>query len=644
MDKRLLIVISLCLAIVLGSRMLFPPTPPKRVVPPTPPAAPAADPAAQPSANTANTEAPKPQTKKPDSAPLVSTPARAEKEQEIVLSTGQPGTDGYYRALFSNRGAVLVDLATGNYFDRVGLSAEERADLAHWTRLVTQVETPNGKTASMALATSASSQSLAPTPLTQELWQHKLLGPADHPTGIEFTLSPGSGVTFVKRFLFRPGEYQIGVELELVNDAIANPVGALGFVLTPAACVPPKLNDSFYPEPQGIAVSRGKGDEKPRVDSKTAKVTTDGAYAVDSPLSFAGVQEKYFAVLLHGANESAQHSLIGASSRRVYDQEAGHVDPQHPENGWRQLVTDVQLELSLPAQGEKRTWSYVLYAGPKDPARMEAAWADHTALVRNDQGIFHGIASVLLSILNFFQRITGNWGVAIILLTLTVRTILFPINRRSQTAMARYQAKMKRLQPKIDELKKRLEKDPSKLRAEQAKLMQAEGAFPPLGGCLPMFLQIPVFFGLFAALKTSFDLRQAPFLFWIHDLSLPDHLMYLGWGGPANYLNVLPPLMVVAWIWQQKGMPLPADEQAARMQKMMMWMPAVMGIFLYNYAAGLSLYMITQSGLGLIEQKVIKKYWPLDDKEQPKKKGGIFAKLAELQEKQTQGQQRARKS
>ena len=176
--------------------------------------------------------------------------------------------------------------------------------------------------------------------------------------------------------------------------------------------------------------------------------------------------------------------------------------------------------------------------------------------------------------------------------------------------------------------------------------MQEEGAFPPLGGCLPMFLQIPVFIGLFAALRSSFDLRQADFAFWIEDLAVPDQLLRIGLHlpliGAIEYLNVLPILMVVLWIWQQKGMPMPADEQAARMQKMMLWMPVIMGFFLYHYAAGLSLYMITQSALGIIEQKVIKKLWPLDDVERPKKKSGFMARLMEMQQQQLEQQKKRR--
>ena len=109
---------------------------------------------------------------------------------------------------------------------------------------------------------------------------------------------------------------------------------------------------------------------------------------------------------------------------------------------------------------------------------------------------------------------------------------------------------------------------------------------------------------------------------------------------------VPPPIMVVMWILQQRAMPRPTEEQALLMYKMMMWMPIVMGIFLYSYAAGLSIYMITTSALGIVEQKYIKKRWPIDDTEQPKKEGGFMAKLMAAQaerQKQLQAEQRKKK-
>jgi YidC/Oxa1 family membrane protein insertase len=209
---------------------------------------------------------------------------------------------------------------------------------------------------------------------------------------------------------------------------------------------------------------------------------------------------------------------------------------------------------------------------------------------------------------------------------------------------------MKRIQPRIEEAKKRYEKDPKKMREEQARIMQEEGAFPPLGGCLPPLLQLPIFIGLFRAIGVSFDLHQEPFLGIITDLSLPDQLLPLGVSlplvGHVAAINLLPPIMVVMWILQQRAMPRPTEEQALLMYKMMMWMPVVMGIFLYNYAAGLSIYMITTSTLAIFEQLYIKKRWPIDDKEEPKKESGFLSKLmtaAAERQKQLDAQKKKKK-
>jgi len=172
--------------------------------------------------------------------------------------------------------------------------------------------------------------------------------------------------------------------------------------------------------------------------------------------------------------------------------------------------------------------------------------------------------------------------------------------------------------------------------------MQDEGAFPPLGGCLPLFLQFPVFIGLFGVLKVEYHLRQEPFL-WIRDLSLPDRLMRIDLGvpfiGTIEWLNILPFLMVAMMVLQQSAMPTPTDPQQARMQKMMRWFLVVMGVILYNYPAGLALYMITSSSLGLFEIKVIKKFWPIDDTEQPTKKGWMM-RMAEKQAEQQESMRR----
>ena len=661
MDKRLPLALALCLLIVFGWTILFAPKPipPATANPPTPPTAAAEAPAAgsgpaatePPSTAPASGAAPSTADATPTTRAPAPTPAPTEgpvvvgeDEPDLALDFGAGGERGHYRAIFTNRGGALVSLRTGEWYDRAQLSTAEKADPEHWTELLVPVDTAQGRTASMALATSPSSAALAREPLENALWARRVLGDAAKPDGVEFTLAPGTGVTFKKRFLFAPGADVFRFEFEIRNDALQDP-GAREFILVPAACVPIEAGDRFYTEPQMIAFARKGSDASGSAEVKSVRdksQAASGEIALSGPVSFAGVINKYFAVLLHGGatDAEAQATLIGASWRTLMPRLAG--EPV------KQIVTDLRLRVFLPEKGASRTYRYEVYAGPKRREDLEAAWPDFSKVVQNDLGFFNGIASVLLAVLNFFHGIVKNWGVAIILLTISVRLLLFPVNRRSQTAMARYQSKMKRLQPRIDEIKKRYAKDATAQRQEQAKLMQEEGAFPPLGGCLPMFLQIPVFIGLFAALRTSFDLRQADFGFWIHDLAVPDRLLRIGLNlpflGSIEYLNVLPLLMVVLWIWQQKGMPMPADEQAARMQKMMMWMPVMMGFFLYNYAAGLSLYMITQSGLGIIEQKVIKKLWPLDDAERPRKKSGFMTRLMELQQQQLEQQKKRRTS
>ncbi len=656
MDKRLLQALFLSFLVLLGWQLTFAPkrpaTPPEGVPASAPtsraPDAAALAPHAADADGNANSssQAPADASTAQGSAALRGPRIDEPAPREMELTVGTSGKKGSYHAVFSNRGASLVSLSLGDSVDRAGLDAAERLEREHWTGVLeTLPGTPQAAVrASLALSTDASAREFESADLTQCLWQMREWAPPEGGAGVEFEYASGSGVRYSKRVRFVPDSYRIEVELALENQALER-AGPAGFRFTPADVMPKEAHDAFYLEPQAVAAGRSKAPAErgardlPEIHFQAAP---NGAAKAGGPFdgvpsaasAFAGVHNKYFAVLLWADDASSQGALRGASWRARYDVRAEQEPAAKPQAGWRQLATDVHLELALPEKGATKSWRYNVYVGPKSREELLLANPDFEALLKKDLGYFSGIASVLLAVLRFFHGLVGNWGLAIILLTFTVRLLLFPINRRSQTAMARYQTKMKRLQPQIEELKQRYAKDPTKLRQEQGVLMQKEGAFPPLFGCLTMFVQIPVFFGLFSALRTSFDLRQAPFFGWMNDLSKPDRLAeinfdtHLPFVGTIQYLNVLPPLMVALWILQQALMPKPSDPQAARMQKMMMFMPAVMGLFLYNYAAGLSVYMITQSLLGIVELSVIKKYWPVDEKELAPKPG-FMAKLME---------------
>lgn len=618
MEKRLPLALFLSFLVLFGWTLLNPPAPEEGEVAPGESAAdpasgaPAAGEARPAAANTGDAAA---------AAPLAPEIA-GDEERTHELVVGRAGEPGHYRLVFSNRGGRLVELDLGDYFREVGLDEEQRSDSASWLPLIEPVETEGGATGSLLLGTSPSSRDLAPSGLDQALWKMEVL----EGEGVLFSYGPGTGVVFRKRITAVPGTWHLALELSIENRS-AGAAGRRDFLLTPAGCVPPELGDNFYPEPRAVAVG---ADDDGAFESDTVTAASadreGGSLDVPPPPLFVGVHNKYFAFLVRAADEADRLTLLGARYEPVVP-----VVPIVTDDGEREYVqAKVPLALRLPDEGETSTFRYTIYAGPKERDAFVGDFEPHAEVLSDDLSTFSGIGEMLLAILRFLHGIFGNWGVAIIVLTMGVRAALFPLNRRSQTAMARYQKKMKRVQPKIDEAKKRFADDPKKQREAQAKIMQEEGAFPPLGGCLPIFVQIPVFFGLFSALRTSFDLRQAPFAGWITDLSRPDRLLRLDLSIPlgittidVTYLNILPILMVVLWILQQKGMPKPSDEQQAKMQKMMMFMPILFGFLLYNYAAGLSLYMITQSGLGIVEQRVIKKLWPVDDTEpETKKKSG----------------------
>ena len=579
-----------------------------------------------------------------DIGEVIGEKVAADEEIEIRLSFGDPGQPGSYEAVFTNRGARLSSLRLGDYYLERELDPVAREDPENWVELLTSIEGAKGATGSLGLSADRSAAALITEPLEEALWVSQELDGG----GIEFEYSPGTGVTFKKRVIPDLGGHLLRFELEIENEN-ATDLPVLGqFRLTPAEVILPVGQERFYLEPQVIAVWRAQDGE---LTTEYEDQTGDGevltgalARPGGSALSFAGVHNKFFALLLRPGDVDSARSVIGAEYRRVQDLGFLAENPTEVGDSWKYLVCDLALQLEIPRPGTSKTWSFDLFAGPKQGDLLNEAHPDHQELIDEDLGFFAGIAGLITTMMAFYAGLVGNWGWGIILMTLTVRLVLFPLNRRAQTAMARYAKKMKRVQPKITEAKEKYKNDVKKQREEQSRIMQEEGAFPPLGGCLPMFLQFPVFIGLFQALRTGFDLRHQPFMLWMEDLSQPDRLLeinlntHLPFIGTIEYLNILPILMVGLWITQHKVMPQPTtnDPNAERTRKMMIGMQVFFAFLFYNYASGLALYMITSSSIAIFETVVIKKMWPIDDKEldKKKKKGRFMQKLADMQKEQ----------
>ena len=251
----------------------------------------------------------------------------------------------------------------------------------------------------------------------------------------------------------------------------------------------------------------------------------------------------------------------------------------------------VETRLSIPWKKEPVT--YTLYIGPKE---FEALNAVDPALDRAiDFGWFHFIARPLVALLKLSHSFTGNYGVDIILLTFLVKLAFFPLTNKSFKSMAQ----MREVQPQMERLREQYKDDREKLNREMMELYRRY-KINPLGGCLPMLVQMPVFIGLYQALSLAIELRQAPFFAWIQDLSRPDRLGSVDlWFIQPPGIPVLTLFMGGTMLIQQAMTPAPGDPMQ---QKMMMFMPLIFTVMFVNFPAGLVLYWLINNVLSIAQQ------------------------------------------
>ncbi|MGR2768813.1 membrane protein insertase YidC [Photobacterium ganghwense] len=244
----------------------------------------------------------------------------------------------------------------------------------------------------------------------------------------------------------------------------------------------------------------------------------------------------------------------------------------------------VRLPQTTVAPGSEQTMTTTLWVGPKLQDQMEATAANLNLTV--DYGWLWFIASPLHSLLSFIQSLVSNWGVAIMLLTFIVRGAMYPLTKAQYTSMA----KMRMLQPKLQAMRERFGDDRQRMSQEMMELYKKEKV-NPLGGCLPILLQMPIFIALYWALMESVELRHAPFFGWIHDLSAQDPYY------------VLPVLMGVTMFMIQKMSPTTVTDPMQ--QKIMTFMPVMFTFFFLWFPSGLVLYWLVSNVVTLIQQTLI---------------------------------------
>ncbi len=260
-------------------------------------------------------------------------------------------------------------------------------------------------------------------------------------------------------------------------------------------------------------------------------------------------------------------------------------------------------------KGNSISMTHLLFTGAKEEKLLEEYSLNKDIKLFDraiDYGMFYFITKPLLWLMNYFNSLIGNFGLAILLVTLFLKLLMFPLANKSYESMN----KMKQIQPKIDQIKKAYSNDKVKFNQEIMNLYKKE-KISPAAGCLPLFIQIPLFFSLYKVIFISIEMRHAPFYGWIKDLSAPDptsiwNLFGLLPWGPIGTLDigVWPILMAVTMFIQQKLNPTPTDPVQAGVMK---FMPLVLLFMLYSLPSGLMIYWSFSNVLSIVQQYMIAK-------------------------------------
>lgn len=373
------------------------------------------------------------------------------------------------------------------------------------------------------------------------------------------------GAVIYKKFVFRGDEYLVDVNYELLNQTGATLQAAM-FAQIKRDTNKPGGEESFAlgPRPYLGAAYTTAEDRYKKVDFED--IDDDGPVSEQVDGGWVAFLQHYFLSAWIAPTGQTNHFRGLKSSDGTYL--FGFTGP-----------------LVSVAPGSIGSWQAQFYAGPKDQKRLEQISENLNLTV--DYGFLWWIAVPLFYLLDWLYDAVGNWGVAIILLTVAVKTLLYPLAAAGYRSMAN----MRRVAPAMKRLQERHAGDREKLSKEMMALYKKEGA-NPLGGCLPMLLPMPIFIALYWVLFESVELRQAPFFFWIEDLAVMDPFF------------ILPLLMGSSMYYMQSLNPQIGDPMQVKMMKMMPIMFTVLFLF---FPAGLVLYWLVNNVLSIAQQQYVYK-------------------------------------
>jgi YidC/Oxa1 family membrane protein insertase len=525
-SRRLLLAMVLSIGLIMAWQLLFPQTPQAPAGPaPAQPAAPAGQPGAP----------------APAAAPQVPAPP-ADAPEEIVTLQG----DGFRVELTSRGGAIRHVVLESEKFKREQAGQTVPIDL---------VRVAEGQPFPFAVVPSAElGGAMDPAADPAARAAMRIVEKDARSATFEGRAGP---LSVRKVFRITGDPYEIGVELAVGG---ADRPGAFGVVFTGFRPADAKGGGFLSGPPLDLVRPLCRaGDKTERFDVGG----DDGAKRLEGTASWVGVDQHYFVAAAFPTPDPVGTCLFTKGSTEG--------------SGAATLL--------VPLDPAGRKLSFELFAGPKDLDLLEPYGRSFKTAI--DYGavanLFSFFAKYLLWVLRLFEGIFRDWGVAIVFLTLTVKAILYPLTAKSMKSMNQ----MRRLQPEIEKLKQKYGNDRERLSLEQMKLFQ-QHKVNPLGGCLPMLIQLPIWFALYATLQTSVELYREPFL-WVKDLTQHDPIF------------VLPLATGVLMFVQQKISPQPADNAQAKM--MLYMLPGFFTVMMIFVPAGLTLYIFANSALSIAQQQ-----------------------------------------
>jgi YidC/Oxa1 family membrane protein insertase len=473
----------------------------------------------------------------PSSAPL--SPAVAGLQKDVTVDTN------LYTAVFSSRGGALKSMTLKKYREQNSPAASpvilgNNADPSLLTF----------STRATGFNLSDSSQFVSDTEAV------KVSG--SETRQLTYNFISGQGFTVRKIYTFGADSYSIKLETQVFNNSAAPIVGTVQQVMSYPA--EPKVKDNRF----DTAGSYLYADNALHADKFKDVASSSKKY--DKGVLWAGFADKYFL----SAILTEKNSIASAELKKST---AGFMES---------IVSSPQMTVN---PGQSVTVTNRLFVGPKD---IDILKSQGNSLVQSlDLGWFTVIAKPLLYTLKFFYSYVGNYGIAIIIVTIILKALFFPLTHKSYKSMK----DMQKIQPKMAALKEKFKDDRDAMNKAVMELYR-EHKVNPLGGCLPMVVQIPVFFALYKALMFSIELRHAPFLLWVTDLADKDPYY------------VTPVIMGITMFVQQKMTPSQMDPIQ---QKMMLALPVVFTFMFLSFPSGLVLYWLVNNVLTIGQQMYINK-------------------------------------